>query len=128
MVDKKRFIKFKKKVENDLKSYPYWLIAIESTGLGYPTRWSGEATTGNSINSFVEENVIDDIEKERKVNCITGVLARLDKNSKKIIEEGYFRDIYTREQLQQELGLNKNKFYYFKNRALEKFMVALSYI
>ncbi|KOA86399.1 nitroreductase [Clostridium botulinum] len=127
MVDKNIFTKFKKKVENDLKNYPYWLIAIESTGLGYPTRWSGEASSKTNV-SFIEENVIDDIEKERKVNCITGVLERLDNNSKKIIEEGYFRDTYNREELQQELGLNKNKFYYFKNRALEKFMVALNYI
>ncbi|WP_187291568.1 nitroreductase [Clostridium novyi] len=126
--DKKIFNKYKKRVESDLRNYPFWLIAIESKGLGYPTRWGGESKSKSISNSFLEDEALNDIEKERKVNCITEVLSKLDLSSKKIIEEGYFRDTYTREELQREMRLNKNKFYYFKNRALKKFMVALSYI
>ncbi|MCD3217798.1 nitroreductase [Clostridium botulinum C] len=128
MVDKKKFTRFKKKVEDDLRSYPYWLIAIETPNLGYPTRWGGEASTGNNINSFVEENAFDDIEKERKVNTITKVLRILDSKTKELVEKWYFRDMYTRSELLRELNIDKNKFYLYRDRALEKFMIALKYI
>lgn len=129
MVDKKKFKKYKNKVEDDLRSYPYWLIAIETPNLGYPTRWGGEVTTGNNMmHSFVEENAFDDIEKERKVNTITKVLRILDSKTKELIEKWYFRDMYTRNELLRELNIDKNKFYLYRDRALEKFMIALKYI
>ncbi len=34
----------------------------------------------------------------------------------------------TREEIQESLSLDKNKFYYFRNRTLKKFMAALNYI
>lgn len=130
MLSKRKYEKAKKYVENDLRDYPYWLIAMETPNLGYPTKW-GVTTEKSSLpweRSYVEKNVIDDMEKRWKVDVITKVLSKLDKKSKKIIEEWYFRDTYTREELQEELVIDKNKFYYYRNRTLKKFMIALGYI
>lgn len=128
-IDKNKYEHIKKCVEDDLRSYPYWLIAIEAPGLGYPTNWSSIKEKSNNFNySFVESSVLGDFERTRKVEIITQVLTKLDKESKKIIEEWYFRDTTNREELEKELGLDKNKFYYFRNRTLKKFMIALGYI
>jgi ArpU family phage transcriptional regulator len=130
LIDKKKFEKAKSKIENDLKNYPYWLIAIETPNLGYPTKW-GVITEKSTLpweRSYVEKDALDDIEKRWKVDVITKVLSKLDDKSKKIIEEWYFRDTTTREELLEQLQLDKNKFYYYRNRALGNFMVALGYI
>lgn len=118
----------KKKVENDLKNYPFWLIALESTGLGYPTRWSAKASTSKNNSSFLEESVLKDLEKERKVNTITTVLTKLDSVSKELVEKWYFRDSYSRDEILKVLKMSKNKFYLYRDRALKKFMIALKYI
>lgn len=116
--DRKNNDKAKCEIEEDLRNYPYWLIAIETPVVFYSTR----------NDSTKEKNVIEDLTKRRKVEIITKVLDRLDNKSKIIIEKWYFKDSSTREQLLSELEIDKNKFYYLKNRALDKFMIALEYI
>ncbi|HBJ2613321.1 TPA: nitroreductase [Clostridium botulinum] len=129
MMNKKIYEKYKKNVENDLRNYPYWLLAIETPGLGSPNRWGQiKQKNGYSHTSTVEEDMLRDMEKSWKVDVITKVLGQIDPTSKKIIEEWYFRDIMTREEIQESLSLDKNKFYYFRNRTLKKFMAALNYI
>jgi hypothetical protein len=119
----------KKQVEEDLKNYPYWLIAIETPNLGSPVRWdlvkSKGASTGGSC---VEMSAMEEIRRQWKVDVITGVLTKLDSKSKEIIEEWYFRELVNREELEKQIDVDKNKYYYLKNRALRKFMVALGYI
>ncbi|APH21384.1 hypothetical protein [Clostridium botulinum] len=128
MMNKKIYERYKKSVENDLRNYPYWLLAIETPGLGSPNRWGQIKQNGYSHTSTVEEDMLRDMEKSWKVDVITKVLGQIDPTSKKIIEEWYFRDIMTREEIQENLNLDKNKFYYFRNRTLKKFMAALNYI
>ncbi|MCJ8173962.1 nitroreductase [Clostridium botulinum] len=128
MMNKKNYEKYKKNVENDLRNYPYWLLAIETPGLGSPNRWGEINQNKYNHTSTVEEDMLRDMEKSWKVDVITKVLGQLDPTSKKIIEEWYFRDIMTREQIQESLNLDKNKFYYYRNRTLKKFMAALNYI
>lgn len=129
MLDKKKYEEVKKKVESDLRNYPFWLIAIEASGLGYPTRWGINNSTGAfKSGSHVEQSMLEDIERKGKVDVITRVLSKLDNKSKAIIEEWYFRDTANREDILKELNIDKNKFYYFRNRSLKKFMVALGYI
>ncbi|GAA0082443.1 MULTISPECIES: hypothetical protein [Clostridium] len=128
MMNKKIYERYKKNVENDLRNYPYWLLAIETPGLGSPNRWGQIKQNGYSHTSTVEEDMLRDMEKSWKVDVITKVLGQIDPTSKKIIEEWYFRDIMTREEIQESLSLDKNKFYYFRNRTLKKFMAALNYI
>jgi len=127
-MNKKIYERYKKNVENDLRNYPYWLLAIETPGLGSPNRWGQIKQNGYSHTSTVEEDMLRDMEKSWKVDVITKVLGQIDPTSKKIIEEWYFRDIMTREEIQESLSLDKNKFYYFRNRTLKKFMAALNYI
>lgn len=126
MNDKKVSAKLKRKVESDLKNYPFWLLALECSELGYPTKWGEKGT--NIKKSFVESSVFADLEKQRKVDTITGVLKMLDSKSRELVEKWYFRDMYKREELLKELKINKNKFYLYKDRALKKFMIALEYI
>ncbi|NFB32674.1 nitroreductase [Clostridium botulinum] len=128
MMNKKIYERYKKSVENDLRNYPYWLLAIETPGLGSPNRWGQIKQNRYSHTSTVEEDMLRDMEKGWKVDVITKVLGQLDPKSKKIIEEWYFRDIMTREEIQVSLNLDKNKFYYYRNRTLKKFMAALNYI
>ncbi|MHB9943603.1 nitroreductase [Clostridium sporogenes] len=128
MINKKIYERYKKNVENDLRNYPYWLLAIETPGLGSPNRWGQIKQNGYSHTSTVEEDMLRDMEKSWKVDVITKVLGQIDPTSKKIIEEWYFRDIMTREEIQESLSLDKNKFYYYRNRTLKKFMAALNYI
>ncbi len=104
------------------------MLAIETPGLGSPNRWGQIKQNGYSHTSTVEEDMLRDMEKSWKVDVITRVLGQIDPTSKKIIEEWYFRDIMTREEIQESLSLDKNKFYYFRNRTLKKFMAALNYI
>lgn len=127
-MNKKIYERYKKNVENDLRNYPYWLLAIETPGLGSPNRWGQIKQNGYSHTSTVEEDMLRDMEKSWKVDVITKVLGQIDPTSKKIIEEWYFRDIMTREEIQESLNLDKNKFYYYRNRTLKKFMAALNYI
>jgi hypothetical protein len=131
MVSNEKFKKYKKAVEYDLKNYPYWLIAVETPELGYPTKWNVKIEKSSlpwENGSSVENNVLEDIRIRNKVNIITSILTKLDSNSKKIIEEWYFRDTSTQEELMKELDIDKNKFYYYRNRSLKKFMIALRYV
>ncbi|MBY6897993.1 nitroreductase [Clostridium botulinum] len=129
MMNKKIYERYKKSVENDLRNYPYWLLAIETPGLGSPNRWGQQVNqSGYFKTSTVEEDMIKDMERRWKVDIITKVLKHLDPTSKTIIEEWYFRDNNSREELLKELNIDKNKFYYYRNRALKKFMVAIGYL
>lgn len=129
MVDRVKYKQNIHNVERDLKNYPYWLIAIETPGLGSATRWDIVCTdkyTGGS--SKLEDIVFQDLERQRKVDAITGVKSKLDDITKELIEKWYFNDMYTRENLIRELNINKNEFYRLRDKALKKFMIALKYI
>ncbi|AJA42513.1 ArpU family transcriptional regulator (endogenous virus) [Clostridium phage phiCT453A] len=127
-MDKHTYEKYKRQVENDLRNYPYWLIAMETPNLGYPTRWGEIGQGGYNGTSTVETDMLKDMERKWKVEVISRVLNCLDSKSKTIIEEWYFRDTMTREQIQEEIGLDKNRFYHLRNRTLKKFMIAIGYI
>ncbi len=95
-------------------------MAIETPGLGAPNRWGQQVNqSGYFKTSTVEEDMIKDMERRWKVDIITKVLKHLDPTSKTIIEEWYFRDNNSREELLKELNIDKNKFYYYRNRALK---------
>lgn len=131
MVDKVVYERAKKKVEEDLRNYPYWIISERLPGLGQAVNWN--ITSGKSTRVFntstVENTVINNDLILTKIKIIEAVFDRLDKNSQTIIERWYFRDDESsREDLLTELNIDKNKYYYYKNRSLRKFMVALRYI
>lgn len=120
--------KHRKAVEKILKDYPYLVMSIEASGLGYPTRWDIEKNSTSSIkSSFIEGCVIDEEETVRKVEAINYVLSRLDEISRKIIEEWYFQGSLTQDQIQKSLLLSREKYYKLRNEALRKFVIALGF-
>lgn len=122
---------YKKKVERDLKEYPYLLIAVDAGGLGYPTRYNivKDVKHPSDINrSFVENCAISEEENKIKVDKITRALEILNKIEKDIIEECYFRNIYTNKEIMKNLFINKNKFYKIKNNAVRKIAISLGYL
>lgn len=123
--------RYRKKVEKDLKDYPYMVMALETEGLGYPTRWDIEKDYSNSNapkGSFTEECVIDLDDNIRKVDIINRVLKTLDSTSKRLIEEWYFKKTMQQDQLEKELLINTAKYYRLRNESLRKFGIALGYL
>lgn len=122
---------YKKRVERDLQEYPYLLIAVDAGGLGYPTRYNivKDVKHPSDIKgSFVENCAISEEENKIKVDKITRALELLNKVEKDIIEECYFRNIYTNQEIIKNLFINKNKFYKIKNNAVRKIAISLGYL
>ena len=122
---------YKKQVERDLKEYPYLLIAVDAGGLGYPTRYDIVKDVKHPSDvkeSFVENCAISEEENKIKVDKITRALELLNKVEKDIIEECYFRNIYTNQEIIKNLFINKNKFYKIKSNAVRKIAISLGYL
>ena len=122
---------YKKRVERDLKEYPYLLIAVDAGGLGYPTRYDivkDAKHPSDAKGSFVENCAISEEENKIKVDKITRALELLNRVEKDIIEECYFRNIYTNQEIIKNLFINKNKFYKIKNNAVRKIAISLGYL
>ena len=118
----------RRKVENDLRNYPYWLLAENAAGLGSPTRW--DIVTSKSLNNSVVENIaIKNEEINNKVMLIEGVLDLLDNRSKAIIERKYFteKEQFDLDGILKEYAITKNTYYTVVNKSLDKFAVALRY-
>lgn len=94
----------RKKVEKDLKDYPYMLMALES-----------------------QEYTVNEYEYQIKVAVIKQVLEILDSTSRWIIEEWYFRNMLTQKQIEENLNISKEQYYKLRNEALRKFSIALGY-
>lgn len=122
---------YKKRVERDLKEYPYLLIAVDAGGLGYPTRYDIVKDVKHPSDvrgSFVENCAISEEENKIKVDKITRALELLNKVEKDIIEECYFRNIYNNQEIIKNLFINKNKFYKIKSNAVRKIAISLGYL
>ena len=124
-------INIKKRVERDLKEYPFLLIAVDAGGLGYPTRYDIVKDVKHPSDvkeSFVENCAISEEENKIKVDKITRALELLNRVEKDIIEECYFRNIYTNQEIIKNLFINKNKFYKIKSNAVRKIAISLGYL
>ena len=123
-------INIKKRVENDLREYPFLLIAVDVGGLGYPTNYEivkDVKHPSTMKGSFVESCVIDEEYNKKKVDKITRALELLDPTEKEIIEECYFRNTFTHQQIIKNLCISKDKFYRLKNNSLRKISISLGY-
>lgn len=89
-------------VEVELRNYPFYLIAIE--------------------NNHTREEMNKSI-----VSAIKSTYEKLDEESKKIIEDTYFKENFNREDIIRDLRINKNKYYTLKKNALNKFSIALGF-
>ncbi|WP_244832971.1 nitroreductase [Clostridium sp. BJN0001] len=119
--------KIKFAVENDLKNYPYYLISIETPGLGGAIRPDIILDKNISTADPVGKSVANLEYKRALVNAIGFVFDNLDKRSKRIIETGYFNDNMTMTEIIDELKIDKNKYYKLKEDALYKFALGIGY-
>ncbi|GAA0762305.1 nitroreductase [Clostridium sartagoforme] len=128
LIDEKKYKKFKKQVEDDLQKYYYYLISIETPGLGQATRWDKVYEKSNVPSDPVGKAAIDDEYKKILVNAIENIYNRLDENSKEIIKKYYFEDNLERpEDVMKKLGISKNRYYELRKISLYKFMLGLGY-
>ncbi|MDC4241965.1 nitroreductase [Clostridium tertium] len=128
LINEEKYKKFKRQVEDDLEKYYYYLISIETPGLGQATRWDKVYEKSNTPSDPVSKAAIDDEYKRILVNAIDNVYDRLDEKSKRIIEEYYFKgNIIKAEEVMTELKINKSKYYELKKISLYKFMLGLGY-
>lgn len=129
-MDKEKFESAKIDVEDDLRNYPYWIIEERLPNLGKPTRWGEvhEKSRDCGRGSSVEASVLENEGILKKIKIIDEVLNKLNKESKTIIEELYFRDSMRAGELQRSLGISRSTLYRTRNKALKKFMIALRYL
>lgn len=127
-IDKEQYNKLKHKAEGELRNYPYYLISLELPGLGEATKWDKIKVKGNNPGSSTEKILIENEHMRTVVNAIEYVYDRLDDTSKKIIDLFYYRDDWEIKDIQEELRIDKNRFYKLKRKALYKFMIVLGYL
>lgn len=126
-MNKEIYNKIKKEVENDLKNYPYYLISIETPGLGSAVRPDVIIDKNLSPSDPVGKSIVDNEYKRALVNAVGYVYDKLDSSSKRIIECSYFRDDICMSEVMDELRIDKNKYYKLKNNAVYKFAMGLCY-
>lgn len=126
-MNKEIYNKIKKEVENDLRNYPYYLISIETPGLGSAVRPDVIIDKNLSPSDPVGKSIVDNEYKRALVNAVGYVYDKLDSSSKRIIECSYFRDDICMNEVMDELRIDKNKYYKLKNNAIYKFAMGLCY-
>lgn len=128
LINEKKYKQFKKQVEDDLQKYYYYLISIETPGLGEATRWDQVYEKRNSPSDPVARQAIDDEYKRILVRAIENVYDRLDKNSKEIIKKYYFEEnLMKPQEVMDKLGIKSSRYYELKKISLYKFMIGLGY-
>ena len=115
----------RKKTEKKLREYPYYLMSIEMPDLKGGVSFGEVSSKTNKFSSSVENSVMDLEYMKSIVKAIDYVLDRLDDCSRRIIETAYFRDDVDKEDVQDELMIDRNRYYRLKKKALEKFMIVL---
>lgn len=119
-----------KKVENDLRRYPDWILRIETAGLGI-TNNAMKDYKSYDFKSLVESSVEYDDETKRKIIAIESVYDnRLNEKRKKLIDLRYFQQ-EPRWQVMEALGIkkeNKNEYYKIRDFSILSFARVLGYL
>jgi len=127
-INKNRFKRYKGKIEDNLRKYPYYQISIELPGLGTAAIPNCILSENNNVSDPTADAVTDDEYKRNLVNKINYVLDRLPPNSKRIVECAYFMDgVISNEEVIEELNINRCKYYELKKDALYKFGMVFGY-
>lgn len=127
-IEKSEYKRLKDKVEKELRNYPYYLLNIESPGLGGATKWDEIKCKEISQGSMTEKKAMDNEYMRRVVNAVDYVYDRLDDTSKRIIDLFYYRDDWDLSEILNELKIDKNRFYKLKSKTLNKFIIVLGYL
>ncbi|WP_294344195.1 DUF1492 domain-containing protein [uncultured Clostridium sp.] len=115
----------KKRVEDELRNYPFYIISLDMSGLGTAVNPS-KTINKYAVTDIVANTVISEEYRRDIVNRIEYVYDRLNIESKKVIDLAYFQGL-KRDEILKELTINKNKYYKVKNEALKKFSIAFGY-
>lgn len=128
LINEDCYRKFKKRVEDDLEKYSFYVISIEAAGLGEATRWDKIYSKSIHPSDPVGKKVVDDEYKLILVKAIENIYDRLDEKSREIIKNYYFEGNTKRpEEIIEELQITKNRYYELRKIALYKFMIGLGY-
>lgn len=127
-IDKSEYKRLKEKAEKELRNYPYYLLNIESPGLGGATNWNDIKCKCTNKGSSTEKSAMDNEYMSSVVNAVNYVYDRLDDTSKKIIDLFYYRDDWEIIDILRELKIDKNRFYKLKSKTLDKFIIVLGYL
>ncbi|MBS6501867.1 MAG: nitroreductase [Clostridium sp.] len=128
LINEECYRKFKKHVEDNLERYSYYVISLETPGLGEATRWDKVYEKSCSPSDPTARKVIDDEYKRTLVNVIESVFDKLDNKSQKIIRKCYFEgNLTSPSEVMDEIKVNKNRYYELKKIALYKFMMAFGF-
>lgn len=125
MINRQLYKKMKPFVEEKLRDYPYYLMSIEMSGLGSAVPPNVIIDKSLAPGDPVGKSIVENEYKSTIVNAVNYVLDnKLNSESKVIIENAYFNNLKTRDEVITELNINKNKYYKLKDDALYKFMIA----
>ena len=119
----------KRKLEEELREYPYKLMSLEISGLGTVCNLEKIADKyrhpSDSVARAIEYREVN----EKRLKAIEWVLDRLPEDEKKIIRTYYFEGNITKPaEVMNILSISERTYQRAKNRALEKFAITLGYI
>lgn len=126
LINEMMYKRFKSEIEDSLEKYPYYVMSIETPGLGSVTRWEEVRSKSNTHGDPVGRTAIDDEYKRILVNAVEYIYDKLDDKSKTIIKYYYFEgNVIKPQEVMEELLITKNRYYELKKIALYKFMLGL---
>ncbi|MCG8541231.1 MAG: hypothetical protein MJA82_15045 [Clostridia bacterium] len=117
-----------KKIENMLEKYPFWLLKIETVGLGSPSNYKAIKSLECTVESVVENTVEYDEYVRNQIKLIDGIYDRLSNDEKILIRTRYFDDNEDIEDIIKIMNICKTKYYELRKSAFYKFALALGYI
>lgn len=123
-------IGIKKKVEEELREYPYKLMSLEISGLGTVVNPAIKIEKHRYPSDSISRGLVNKEINERRLHAIEWVYEeKLTVEQRRIIQACYFEDNVTKpSEIINELMISKSTYARSKNDALKKFALAIGYI
>lgn len=120
----------KKKVEKELREYPYKLMSLEISGLGTAINPTVKLEKNRFPFDPIAKILVNKEISERRLNVIEWVYEeKLTKEQKRIIQAFYFEDNITKpNEIIKELKISESTYRRLKKDSLTKFAMALGYL
>lgn len=127
---KKFKIGVKKKVEEELREYPYKLMSLEISGLGTAINPAIKIEKYKHPSDAIANELVNKEMTEKRVHVIEWVYEeKLTPEQKRIVQAYYFEDNVTKpNEIIAELMISKSTYARIKNDSLIKFALALGYM
>ncbi|WP_129596017.1 DUF1492 domain-containing protein [Anaerophilus nitritogenes] len=115
------------KIENILIKYPFWILRVETGGLGSPSIYNMASGQDYTVNSTVEDTAEYEEYIKQRITLIEKVYDLLPKDEKKLIQLRYFESIDV-DDVMAEMNICKTKYYKLRKNTFYKFATAFGYI